>query len=173
MQVQKLRQLHHAKPLEVTFTGMIVSAMEGGHIDDCLSIFNCMRGLCTANIGTINTMLRVYLRNDMFSKAKELFEELKGATRFGSTTTGQDDGSLLIPDEYTYAAMLEVSAAALQWEYFEYVYKEMLLSGYRLNQSKHASLLVAACRAGKVWLPFINHYDILFFFLFFSSRLIL
>ncbi|KAI4330224.1 hypothetical protein MLD38_028525 [Melastoma candidum] len=144
-EVRRLRKLHRTKPLAVTFTGMIVSAMEGGYLDDCLSIFNSMKGLCAPNIGTINTMLRVYLHNDMFSKAKELFEETKAVSRFASTTHAD---SSLMPDEYTYAAMLEVSAAALQWEYFEYVYKEMMLSGYRLNH-KQASLLLAACRGGK------------------------
>lgn len=48
------------------------------------------------------------------------------------------------------SAMLEASASALQWEYFEYVYKEMVLSVYQLDQNKLAYLLVEASRAGKV-----------------------
>ncbi|KAI4326009.1 hypothetical protein MLD38_031367 [Melastoma candidum] len=107
---QARAELYRTKPLAVTFTSMIVSAMEGGHLDDCSSSFNCMKGLCPPNIGT-----RVYLQNDMFSKAKELFEKQKQ------------------------------SRASLKLEYFEYVYKAMALSGYWLNQSKQASLLLAAC----------------------------
>ncbi|KAI6695105.1 hypothetical protein NL676_022815 [Syzygium grande] len=147
LEVEKLRKLPDAKPIEIAFTGMIMSAMEGGHINDCLSIFNQMRGLCAPNIGTINIMLKVFGKNDMFSNAKELFEEVKG-TRSISTKC-QDGGNTLVPDEYTFGSMLEASASALQWEYFEFVYKEMLLSGYQLDQNKHASLLVAASRAGK------------------------
>lgn len=147
LEVEKLRKLPDAKPIEIAFTGMITSAMEGGHINDCPSIFNQMRGLCAPNIGTINIMLKVFGKHDMFSNAKELFEEVKG-TRYISTKC-QDGGNTLVPDEYTFGSMLEASASALQWEYFEYVYKEMSLSGYHLDQNKHASLLVAASRAGK------------------------
>lgn len=154
MQVEKLRKLPDAKPIEIAFTGMIISAMEGGHINDCLSIFNQMRGLYAPNIGTINIMLKVFGKNDMFSNAKELFEEVKGATSI--STKCRDGGNTLVPDEYTFGSMLEASASALQWEYFEYVYKEMSLSGYQLDQNKHASLLVAASRAGKV--SFLIHF---------------
>ncbi|KAI8028814.1 Pentatricopeptide repeat-containing protein [Camellia lanceoleosa] len=48
--------------------------------------------------------------------------------------------------------MLETSASALQWEYFEYVFREMALSGYQLDHSKHTFLLVEASRAGKFYL---------------------
>ncbi|KAK6125328.1 hypothetical protein DH2020_040944 [Rehmannia glutinosa] len=50
---------------------------------------------------------------------------------------------------YTFSSMLEASASALQWEYFEYIYKEMTLSGYQVDQRKHSALLVEASRAGK------------------------
>ncbi|WJZ91842.1 hypothetical protein VitviT2T_010884 [Vitis vinifera] len=148
VEVEKLKKRPHSKPLEVTFTGMITSSMDGGHLDDCLSIFEHMKYHCSPNIGTINAMLKVYGRNDMFSKAKELFEETKRST-FASNTC-MDDGSIsLVPDLYTYSSMLEASASAHQWEFFEYVYKEMTLSGYQLDQSKHALLLGKASRAGK------------------------
>ncbi|KAJ0982145.1 hypothetical protein J5N97_010400 [Dioscorea zingiberensis] len=74
MEVEKLRRLPLAKPLEVTFTGMILSAVDGGYISDCISIFEYMNHLCTPNIGTINAMLKAYGCSDMFAKAKELFE---------------------------------------------------------------------------------------------------
>ncbi|TKY55608.1 Pentatricopeptide repeat-containing protein [Spatholobus suberectus] len=48
--------------------------------------------------------------------------------------------------------MLEASASAQQWEYFEHVYREMIVSGYQLDQNKHLSLLVKASRAGKLHL---------------------
>ncbi|XP_062004814.1 pentatricopeptide repeat-containing protein At5g67570, chloroplastic isoform X1 [Rosa rugosa] len=151
LQVEKMKHVSNTKPLEVTFTGMIRSSMEGGHIDDCISIFEHMKNHCTPNIGTINTMLKVFGRTDMFSKAKELFEETKAAES-DSDPSLEGGGSSLVPDEYTYTSMLKASASALQWEYFEYVYKEMALSGYKIDQSKNASILVEASRAGKGYL---------------------
>ncbi|TXG59931.1 hypothetical protein EZV62_014504 [Acer yangbiense] len=145
--VEKMKQLPHSKPLEITFTGLIISSMDGGHVDECISIFQRMKDHCKPNIGTINTMLKVYGKNDMFSKAKELFEEATRANSY-STSPGSDATSLK-PDEYTYSSMLEASARAHQWEYFEYVYKGMALSGYQLDQTKHVSLLVEASKAGK------------------------
>ena len=125
--------------------------MDGGHLDDCICIFEYMKDHCTPNIGTINTMLKVYGRNDMFSKAKELFEEVKAAkSDLSPPRGGGGGGSLVIPDVYTYSAMLEASASAHQWEYFEHVYREMTLSGCQLDQNKHLTLLVGASRAGKV-----------------------
>ncbi|KAL9341284.1 hypothetical protein Peur_067503 [Populus x canadensis] len=140
LEVEKMKRLRYKKPLEVSLTGMIASSMDGGHIDNCISIFEHMKAHCVPNIGTINTMLKVYSRSDLFSEAKELFEDIKGVDHSGTT---------IIPDGYTYSSMLEVSARALQWEYFEYVYKEMSFSGYQLDQIKHAPLLVEASRSGK------------------------
>ncbi|XP_061949942.1 pentatricopeptide repeat-containing protein At5g67570, chloroplastic [Populus nigra] len=140
LEVEKMKRLRYKKPLEVSLTGMIASSMDGGHIDNCISIFEHMKAHCVPNIGTINTMLKVYSRSDLFSEAKELFEDIKGVDHSGPT---------IIPDGYTYSSMLEVSARALQWEYFEYVYKEMSFSGYQLDQIKHAPLLVEASRSGK------------------------
>lgn len=148
VEVDKIKKLPHGKPLEVTFTGLISSSMDGGHVDDCIAIFQYMKDHCVPNIGTVNTMLKVYGLSDMFSEAKELFQKVNKAR--SSRQTCQDDGYIpLIPDQYTYSSMLEASARALQWEYFEYVYKEMTLSGYQLDQTKHALLLVEASRAGK------------------------
>lgn len=67
-----------------------------------------------------------------------------------SNNSLNDLGSSLSADAYTYCMMLKASASAHQWEYFECVYKEMALSGYVLDQSKHVSLLIKAARAGKV-----------------------
>ncbi|PON66774.1 Tetratricopeptide-like helical domain containing protein [Parasponia andersonii] len=148
LEVEKMKKLSNTRPLAVTFTGMIVASMHGGHIDNCISIFENMKNYCSPNIGTMNIMLKVYGRNDMFSEAKVLFEEIK---RAGSDSLPSLDSqnTFLVPDEYTYSSILEASASALQWEYFEYVYKEMVLSGYQLDQSKHASLLLEASRTGK------------------------
>ncbi|KAF2295572.1 hypothetical protein GH714_033221 [Hevea brasiliensis] len=139
-EVEKMKKLRYKKPLEVTFTGMIMSSLDGGHVNDCISIFEYMKTQCVPNIGTINVMLKVYGRNDLFSEAKELFEKIKRAS--GSDTSP-------VPDEYTYSSMLEATASALQWDYFEVVYKDMVFSGHQLDQCKHASLLVKASRAGK------------------------
>ncbi|KAK7386359.1 hypothetical protein VNO78_26544 [Psophocarpus tetragonolobus] len=151
LEVDKIRSLPHARPLEVTFTGMIKSSMDGGHIDDCICIFEYMKDHCTPNIGAINTMLKVYGQNDMFSKAKVLFEEIKAA-KSESYATPEGGNSFVVPDAYTYNAMLEASASAQQWEYFEHMYREMIVSGYQLDQNKHLSLLVKASRAGKLHL---------------------
>ncbi|KAJ0961429.1 hypothetical protein J5N97_000384 [Dioscorea zingiberensis] len=145
MEVEKLRRLPLAKPLEVTFTGMILSAVDGGYISDCISIFEYMNHLCTPNIGTINAMLKAYGCSDMFAKAKELFE----STEEKSSDLKTKDNVSLKPDEYTYSSMLEISASAHQWEYFEHVYKEMALCGYQFDPKKHAHLLLEASRAGK------------------------
>lgn len=139
------------KPLEVTFTGMIVSAMNGGHIEDCISIFKHMQAHCAPNIGTVNIILKVYGKNDMFHKARELFEEIKGGnSNNGSNTQLTRKDIILQADAFTYVSMLEASAKAQQWEYFEHIYKEMTLSDYQLDQRKQASVLVEASKAGKV-----------------------
>ncbi|VVA23388.1 PREDICTED: pentatricopeptide [Prunus dulcis] len=151
VEVEKMKNVSNTKPLEVTFTGMITSSMEGGHIDSCISIFKHMKNRCAPNIGTINTMLKVFGRSDMFFKAKELFEEIK-TVRAESDSSLEGGGTLVVPDQYTYTSMLKASASALQWEYFEYVYKEMALSGYQVDQTKHASLFVKASRSGKFYL---------------------
>lgn len=135
VEVEKLKRIPRRKPLEVTFTGMILSSLDGGHPRDCISIFDYMKGHCIPNIGTINAMLKVYGCNDMFAEAKELFESIRG--------------SPLEPDAYSYTSMLEVSASARQWEYFEYVYREMVLSGFQLDRKKHKRLLIDGSRAGK------------------------
>lgn len=149
LQMDKMKKLPQRKPLEITFTGLIMASLDGGHVNDCISIFQYMKDHCAPNIGTINAMLKVYGRNDMFSKAKELFEEIN---KVKSSPHDSRNGKCanLIPDVYTYSLMLEASASALQWEYFEYVYKEMALSGYQLDQTKYAILLVESSRAGKV-----------------------
>lgn len=147
MEVEKLKRLPRTKPMEVSFTGMILSSLDGGHVSDCISIFECMKDYCSPNIGAINAMLKVYGSNDMFAKAKELFESIKGNTSgFGVHLS---DDMALKPDEYSYNSMLESSASAHQWEYFESVYKEMALCGFPLDQKKYARLLVEASRAGK------------------------
>ncbi|KAJ0098072.1 hypothetical protein Patl1_28509 [Pistacia atlantica] len=156
--VEKMKKLRHRKPLEVTFTGLIMSSLDGGYVDDCISIYEHMKEHCEPNIGTVNTMLKVYGRNDMFSEAKELFEETM-RTNSGRYTPGSNATSLK-PDNYTYSLMLEASASAHQWEYFEYVYKGIALSGYQLDQTKNAWLLVEASRAGK-WYLLEHAFDIL------------
>ncbi|KAK9749585.1 hypothetical protein RND81_02G136100 [Saponaria officinalis] len=148
IEIQKLKKLRHSRPLAVTFTGMILSSMDGGHVDNCISLYDEMQNYCRPNIGTVNAMLKVYGRNDMFLEAKELFEKAERSVK-GDTSCSGDENTSLVPDTYTYSTMLEISGRAQQWEYFEYVYKEMCLNGYRLDQEKQAGLLVEASKAGK------------------------
>lgn len=149
-QVEKMEQLRLTKPLEFAFTGMILASFDGGYISECISIFESMKDYCTPNIGTINVMLKVYGRCDMFGKAKDLFE-----TTTYSVCSSQPrirDHSSLKADVYTYSSILEASASAQQWEYFENVYRQMTLSQHHLDQSKYSWLLIKASRAGKVCL---------------------
>ncbi|XP_039032040.1 pentatricopeptide repeat-containing protein At5g67570, chloroplastic isoform X2 [Hibiscus syriacus] len=148
IEVDKIKKLSTRKPLEITFTGLIMASLDGGYVDDCISIFQYMKDHCAPNIGTVNAMLRVYGQNDMFSKAKELFEKTNIA-RSGPCGSLNGKFGNLTPDGFTYSLMLEASASAHQWEYFDYVYREMALCGYQLDQSKHPILLVEASRAGK------------------------
>jgi pentatricopeptide repeat protein len=148
IQVEKLKQLPLTKPLEYAFTGMILASFNGGYIYDCISIFELMKDHCMPNIGTVNVMLKVYGHCDMFGKAKDLFETTKAC--FLNSQTYIHEHSSFKADTYTYNSMLEASASAQQWEYFEYVYREMALSHHCLDQSKYSWLLIKACRAGKV-----------------------
>ncbi|VYS71724.1 unnamed protein product [Arabidopsis thaliana] len=138
LEVGRMKRLENCRPLEISFTGLIAASLNGGHVDDCMAIFQYMKDKCDPNIGTANMMLKVYGRNDMFSEAKELFEEIVSRKE-----------THLVPNEYTYSFMLEASARSLQWEYFEHVYQTMVLSGYQMDQTKHASMLIEASRAGK------------------------
>ncbi|KAL6894649.1 hypothetical protein ACP4OV_008747 [Aristida adscensionis] len=147
LQVEKLKQLPLTKPLEYTFTGMILASFDGGYVGQCISIFESMMDHCTPNIGTINVMLKVYGHCDMFGKAKDLFETTNACP--SSSQSNVLEHSSLQADAYTYSSMLEASASAQQWEYFEYVYREMTLSHHYLNQSKYSWLLIKASRAGK------------------------
>ncbi|KAJ8567349.1 hypothetical protein K7X08_019557 [Anisodus acutangulus] len=151
LEIEKLKMLRHTRPLAVTFTGIILSSMDGGHIDGCICIYEHSKKHCEPDIGIINAMLKVYGKNDMFYKAKELFEWAKTEDPGPQPSQGNFSSSRS-PDAYTYTSMLESSACSLQWEYFEYVYKEMALAGYQLDQSRHAYLLVEASKAGKVHL---------------------
>ncbi|XP_076950938.1 pentatricopeptide repeat-containing protein At5g67570, chloroplastic-like [Bidens hawaiensis] len=143
-------EIKKMKRLVVTFTGMILSSMDGGHIGNCIRIFDISKEHCAPDIGIINAMLKVYGRSDMFFEAKELFEDTKQSN--GHNVNMGRDGPFVNPDAYTYGEMLRVSASSHQWEYFDYVYKEMVFSGYQLDQNKHSFLLVEASRAGKTHL---------------------
>uniref|UniRef100_J3M5X2 PROP1-like PPR domain-containing protein n=2 Tax=Oryza brachyantha TaxID=4533 RepID=J3M5X2_ORYBR len=145
LQVEKLKQLPLTKPLEFTFTGMILASFDGGYIFECISIFESMEGYCTPNIGTINVMIKVYGRCDMFGKARDLFE----TTKINSPCSNHSPHKA---DAYTYSSMLEAAASAQQWEYFENVYREMTLSPHHLDQRKYSWMLVMASKAGKSYL---------------------
>ncbi|KAI3726362.1 hypothetical protein L1987_66159 [Smallanthus sonchifolius] len=150
VEIKKMKRLPLTRPLVVTFTGMILSSMDGGHIGNCIRIFDISKEHCDPDIGIINAMLKVYGRSDMFFEAKELFEDTKRSNDH-NISVGHD-GPFVSPDAYTYGEMLRVSASSHQWEYFDYVYKEMVFSGYQLDQNKHSFLLVEASRAGKTHL---------------------
>lgn len=101
-----------------------------------------MKKHCAPDIGAINAMLKVYKKTDNFESARELFESIRNPI-------SDHDNKSIVPDVFTYTSMLDASASAQQWEYFEFVYKEMTLQGIPIDQSRHAKLLVAASRSGK------------------------
>lgn len=148
LEIEKLRMLRPTRPLAITFSGIILSAMNGGHVQDCVSIFDHCKTLLASDIGIINAMLKVYGRNDMFHEAKELFEETR-KNNLVLDTSVKGHVSSPKPDAYTFGSMLEASASAHQWEFFDYVYKEMILSGEQLDFTKHSESLLEASQAGK------------------------
>lgn len=149
LEVEKLKDIQFNRSLEVCFTGMILAAFNGGHLCDCFTIYEHCKKSCKPDIGIVNAVLQVYGRSDMFMEAKELFEEIKRKSP-GSGNHLKDSGSsLLNPSAHTFSLMLQASASAEQWEYFEYVYREMILFGHQFNQRKHPYLLVEASRHGK------------------------
>lgn len=159
MQIEKMRNLHPTRSLAVSFTGMIMSSMDGGHVHDCVSLYEHCKTILNPDIGLINAMLKVYVRNDMFLKAKELFEETRKNSD-GSEIVEHRSSCFPLADAYTFSAMLEASSSALQWDYFEHVYKDMTLSGHPIDTRKHSTLLVEASRAGKVPFCFTLSYHI-------------
>ncbi|KAI8028815.1 Pentatricopeptide repeat-containing protein [Camellia lanceoleosa] len=58
LEVEKLKKLPRTKPLEVTFTGMIMSSMDGGRVHDCISIFQNIKDHFVLDIGIINAVLK-------------------------------------------------------------------------------------------------------------------
>ncbi|XP_047310589.1 pentatricopeptide repeat-containing protein At5g67570, chloroplastic [Impatiens glandulifera] len=149
-EIEKMKKLPRSMPLVGVFTGMIKASLYGGHVNDCISIFEMIRVKWPINIGIINIMLKVYGQNDMFSKAKELFEKTKkGEYYSNSYLNGTTTTTSIVLEGYSYILMLKASANAHQWEYFEYVYRDMALVGYHLDQTKHDLMLVEASRAGK------------------------
>ncbi|CAN6459729.1 unnamed protein product [Victoria cruziana] len=158
VQIKKLKKDPSHRPLEIAFTGMLRSCMEGGHLQDCISMFDHIKSFVPPSIGITNIMLKVYGRNDMFAEAKGLFESIKMVTTCSPASV--DGATTISPDSYSYGSMLEASAAAQQWEYFECVYKEMILCGFQLDQQKHSRLLVEASKAGK-WHLLDHAFDML------------
>lgn len=82
---------------------MISTCMDGGYIDDCESIFEHSKKHCVPDIGIINATLKVYGCNDMFLKAKTLFEDTKRANVDSNIRQNDngDNGSSVSPDAYT------------------------------------------------------------------------
>ncbi|XP_073119138.1 pentatricopeptide repeat-containing protein At5g67570, chloroplastic [Henckelia pumila] len=150
LEIEKLRKLNPTRPLAITFSGIILSAMNGGHVQDCVSIFEHCKTLLVPDIGIINAMLKVFGLNDMFDEAKELFEDTrKNSLVLDTSVKAKGHVSSPKPDAYTFGSMLEASASAHQWEFFDYVYKEMTLSGEQLDFTKHSASLLRASQAGK------------------------
>ncbi|XP_075475221.1 pentatricopeptide repeat-containing protein At5g67570, chloroplastic-like [Primulina tabacum] len=128
LEIEKLRILHATRPLAITFSGIILSAVNGGHDQDCVSIFEHCKTVLAPDIGIINATLKVYGKNDMFHEAKELFEETR-KNSLDLDTSVKGHVSSPKTDAYTFGSMLEASASAHWWEFFDYAYKEMNLSG--------------------------------------------
>ncbi|KAK4346672.1 hypothetical protein RND71_033011 [Anisodus tanguticus] len=105
LEIEKLKMLRHTRPLAVTFTGMILSSMDGGHIDG-IPVFNLARVILVLPVVQMH-----------------------------------------IHTPRCLSPLLALSSGNT-----EYVYKEMALAGYQVDQSRHAYLLMEASKAGKVHL---------------------
>jgi hypothetical protein len=106
---------------------MILASFDGGYIYECILMF-----------GTINVMLKVYGRCDVFGEEKYLFEATTYS--FSSSQPHIHDYSSLKADTYTYSSILEASVSAQQSEYFENVFRQMTLSHHHLDQMKYSWL---------------------------------
>lgn len=136
------------KPLVVTYTGLIQACLDSGNIGNATYIFNEMHQFCSPNTITYNIMLKSYIENGMFEEAKNLFQRILDGSHQIRSKYDRDQNA--IPDKFTFNTMMDACAATNNWDYFEYVYEQMLNHGHHFDSRKHLRLVLDAFRAGKV-----------------------
>ena len=97
-------------------------------------------------------MLKAFLNQGMFEEAKQLFLRLLENSH--NINSKSDYKEKVTPDLYTFNTMLEGCAAEEKWDDLEWVYVEMLKSGYHFNSKRHLQIILDASNAGKVLFPF-------------------
>ncbi|KAL6981477.1 hypothetical protein U1Q18_023105, partial [Sarracenia purpurea var. burkii] len=137
------------KPLVVTYTGLIQACLDAGNVQHGACIFNHMHKFCCPNLVTCNIMLKAYLDHGMFEEAKDLFQKMVDDANHVSNK--EDYKDRVIPDIYTFNAMLDACVTGQQWDDFEFVYKQMLRFGHHFNAKRHLRMIMYACKEGKVF----------------------
>lgn len=129
------------------------ASLDSGNIQDGAYIFEKMKEICAPNLVTFNIMLNAYLEHGMFQEAKALFEQMsENASRLRGST---DYKMLVVPDTYTFNAMLDACVAEKRWDYFYHVYQRMLYHGFPFNKKRHLRMILEASKAGKVTFLFL------------------
>lgn len=146
-QIEKICKVAN-KPLVVTYTGLIQACLVSENIQDAEYIFSQMKGVCSPNLVTCNIMLKSYLQQGMFQKAKELFQKMLEDGNHNSNKFGYQ--VQVLPDIHTFNTLLDACVVDKRWDDFECVFKKMLWHGHHFNAKRHLRMILDASRAGKV-----------------------
>ncbi|KAL1537601.1 pentatricopeptide repeat-containing protein-like protein, chloroplastic [Salvia divinorum] len=135
------------KPLVITYTGLMQACVDSGDVENAAYIFNHMQKFCSPNLVTCNIMLKAFLDHGKFKDGKQLFLTLLDNGNF--IRREEDYKVRVIPDIYTFNAMLDACAMEKRWDDLEFVYAQMLRYGHHFNAKRHLRLILEAHRAGK------------------------
>ncbi|XP_076926617.1 pentatricopeptide repeat-containing protein At1g30610, chloroplastic-like [Bidens hawaiensis] len=147
VQIEKICKVAN-KPLVVTYTGLIQASLDSGKIESVTYIFKHMHKFCSPNLVTYNIMLKGYLDHHMFDEAKQLFYKL--LENGNNVTSKVDYRQVVLPDIHTFNLMLDACLVNQKWDDLEFVYMKMLQHGYYFNAKRHMTIILEACKAGKV-----------------------
>lgn len=148
VQVSKIQQISSKKDDVITYTGLIKACHEGGHIHDAIFLFKHMQQICVPNVEACNVMIKIYGRNFMFDEARSLYEAVKkGGMRLHENLKVVNR---LRCNAQTFELMLKASAVSQNWDYFDCVYKDMILQGYHLCGRTNLWVMVRVAKKGKI-----------------------
>lgn len=146
--VSKIQQISSKKDDVITYTGLIKACHEGGHIHDAIFLFKHMQQICVPNVEACNVMIKIYGRNFMFDEARSLYEAVKkGGMRLHENLKVVNR---LRCNAQTFELMLKASAVSQNWDYFDCVYKDMILQGYHLCGRTNLWVMVRVAKKGKI-----------------------
>lgn len=140
------------KPLVVTYTGLIQACLDSGNVQNGAYIFSQMHKFCSPNIVTFNIMIKAYIENKLFEKAKDLFQKILDGAHYISSVS--DYKNRVIPDNFMFNTMLAACIEEKRWDDFEKFYRRMLHHGYHFNPKRHLWMILEASRSGKVFFQF-------------------